>query len=184
MFDTKQYEAKIGQVISHFEDDIKKIRTGQAHPGMLDGIMVESYGTKMPLNQVSNVVVAEPQLLQITPFDQNNLKAIVTAIHDDQNLGLNPSDDGRIIRVPIPQLTTERRQSIAKQLSGKVEGCRIALRNVRHDAIRDAKKAKDDKQITEDDQKRIEKTMDVLMSDAQSKLEASAKRKETEIMTV
>jgi ribosome recycling factor len=184
MFDTKQYEAKIGQAVSHFEDDLKKIRTGRAHPGMLDGIMVESYGTKMPLNQVSNVVAAEPQLLQITPFDQNNIKAIVNAIHDDQSLGFNPSDDGRIIRVPTPQLTTERRQAIAKQLNGKVEDCRIALRNVRHDAIRDAKKAKDDKQITEDDQKRAEKALDAFMSEAQSKLESMAKSKESEIMTV
>lgn len=184
MFDIKPHEAKIGLVIGRFEDDLKKIRTSRAHPSMLDGIMVETYGTKLPLNQVSNIIAVEPQLLQITPFDQNNIKTIVSAIHDDQNLGLNPSDDGRIIRVPIPQLTTERRQTIAKQLGSRVEDCRVALRNVRHDAIREAKKAKDNKQITEDDLKRAEKTLDNLMADAQTKLEATAKIKETEIMMV
>ena len=184
MFDTKQFEEKMNQAYVHFEDDLKKVRTGRAHPSMLDGIMVDAYGAKMPLNQVANVVAPEPQLLQITPFDPSNLQAIVAAIRDDQSLGFNPSDDGRIVRVPIPQLTTERRQQIAKQLGEKVEDCRIALRNIRHDALKAAKKAKDDKTITEDDAQRIEKSFDQLMSTMQSKIDAAAKAKETEIMTM
>ncbi|HWZ65754.1 MAG TPA: ribosome recycling factor [Patescibacteria group bacterium] len=184
MFDAKLFEVKINQTISHFEDDLKKIRTGRAHASMLDGIAVEVYGTKVPLNQTANVVAVESQLLQITPFDQSNLQAIVSSIRDNQNLGLNPSDDGRVVRVPIPQLTTERRAAIAKQLSSRVEDCRIVLRNIRHDAIRDAKKAKDDKQITEDDLKRVEKTLDGFMDTAQTKIEALAKTKEIEIMTI
>src|SRR5215469_7354940 len=125
MFDTKPYEDKMNQAFDHFEDDLKKVRTGRAHPAMLDGVMVEAYGAKMPLNQVANIVVPEPQQLQVTPFDQANLQAIASAIRDDQSLGFNPSDDGRVVRVPVPSLTTERRSQIAKQLGERVEDCRI-----------------------------------------------------------
>src|SRR4051812_6169488 len=106
MFDTKSYETRMQAALTHFEDELKKVRTGRAHPSMLDGVVVEAYGTRMPINQVANVVVADAQLLQVTPFDQANLKHIATAIRDDQTLGLNPSDDGRVVRVPIPALTT------------------------------------------------------------------------------
>lgn len=184
MLDTKPFEEKMNQAFAHFEEDLKKVRTGRAHPAMLDGIVVEAYGAKMPLNQVANVLAPEPQLLQITPFDPTNLKAIVTAIRDDQNLGFNPSDDGRVVRIPVPSLTTERRQQIAKQLGEKVEECRIALRNIRHDALKTAKKAKDDKEIAENEAQRVERAVDQLMSTMQSKLEAAAKAKETEIMTI
>ncbi len=184
MFDTKPYEEKTNQAFAHFEDDLRKIRTGRAHPAMLEGVMVEAYGTRMPLNQVANVVAPEPQLLQVTPFDQTNLKAIVASIRDDQSLGFNPSDDGRVVRVPVPPLTTERRQQIAKQLGEKVEDCRIALRNIRHDALKAAKKAKDDKTVTENELQRVERTVDQLMSGIQTKLDSTAKAKETEIMTI
>ena len=184
MFDTKPYEARMGQALTHFESELKKLRTGRAHPSMLDSITVEAYGAKMPLNQVASVVAPEPQLLQITPFDQNNVKNVAAAIRDDQGLGLNPSDDGRVVRVPIPALTTERRQQIAKQLNEKVEEARIALRNVRHDALKDAKSKKDSKELSEDDVKRVEKIFDGLMSDFQAKLDTTAKAKEQEIMTL
>ena len=184
MFDTKPHAEKMNQAFVHFEDDLKKIRTGRAHPGMLEGVMVEAYGAKMPLNQVANILAPEPQMLQVTPFDPTNLKAVVAAIRDDQSLGFNPSDDGRIVRVPVPPLTTERRQQIAKQLGEKVEDCRIALRNIRHDALKAAKKAKDDKAIPENEVQRVERVVDDLMKDMQSKLDAAAKAKETEIMTI
>lgn len=184
MFDTKDYQERMEMAFMHFEDELKKVRTGRAHPSMLDGIMVEAYGSKMPLNQVANVTAPEAQLIQVSPFDQSTVKAIAAAIRDDQALGFNPLDDGRIVRVPVPPLTTERRQQMAKQLGDKVEDCRIALRNIRHDALKDAKKAKDDKQISEDDYKRVEKTLDGLMADMQTKLDAASKAKETEIMTV
>lgn len=184
MFDIASYEAKMRQALARFEEEIKKIRTGRAHPSMLEGVMVEVYGAKLPLNQAANVVAVEPQLLQITPFDQSNVKAVAAAIRDNQSLGFNPSDDGRVVRVPIPQLTTERRQQFVKQLNEKVEECRIALRNVRHDAFKDAKKAKDEKSISEDDLKRVEKSLDSLMANAQSRLETNAKTKEVEIVTV
>jgi ribosome recycling factor len=184
MFDTKSYETRMQTALTHFEDELKKVRTGRAHPSMLDGVMVEAYGTRMPINQVANVVVADAQLLQVTPFDQTNLKHIATAIRDDQTLGLNPSDDGRVVRVPIPALTTERRRQIAKQLGDKIEECRIALRNVRHDALKDAKAKKDAKELGEDDLKRVEKVLDGEMGDFQARLDKLAKTKETEIMTI
>ena len=184
MFDTKPYEDRLSQALARFEDDSKKIRTGRANPGMLDGITVEAYGTRMPLIQTATITVPEPQLLQITPFDPTNLQAIVKAIRDDHSLGFNPSDDGRVVRVPIPQLTTERRQQLVKQLGEKVEDCRIALRNVRHDALKDAKAKKDAKELSEDDVKRVEKALDDAMRDTQAKLDAASKAKEQEIMTI
>lgn len=184
MFNTQPYESRMSAALTHFEDEIKKIRTGRANPGMLDGIMVEAYGAKMPLIQVATITVPEPQLLQINPFDPTNLQAVVKAIRDDQSLGFNPSDDGRVVRVPIPALTTERRQQIVKQLGDKVEECRIALRNVRHDALKDAKNKKDAKELSEDDVKRVEKSLDDDMKSFQAKLEAVAKSKEQEIMTL
>ncbi len=184
MSDTNPYKERIELAYLHFEDELKKIRTGRAHSSMLESILVEVYGSKMPLNQIANVTAPEAQLLLVSPFDPSNIKAITTAIREAQALGLNPVDDGRLIRVPVPQLTTERRQQIAKQLGEKVEECRIALRNVRHDALKDAKKSKDDKQLTEDDYKRAEKTLDSFMADMQTKLERAAKAKEQEIMTV
>lgn len=184
MFDTKPFETKMHQALEHFEDDIKKIRTGRAHPDMLDGITVEAYGTRVPLNQVANITVPEPQLLQVNPFDPGNVRAIVEAIRNDQGLGFNPSDDGRIVRVPVPALTEERRRQIVRQLGEKVEDCRIALRNIRQDALKAAKQKKEAKELSEDDVKRAEKDVDKLMVDTQARLEAVAKAKEKEILTI
>lgn len=184
MFDAKPYEVRMNQALVHFEEEIKKVRTGRANPGMLEGVMVEAYGTKMPLIQVATVVVPEPQLLQINPFDPSTLQAIVKAIRENQSLGLNPSDDGRLIRVPIPPLTAERRQQLAKQLGEKAEECRIALRNIRHDALKDAKAKKDAKEMSEDDLKRAEKTLDAAMADFQAKLDTQLKTKEQEVTTL
>ncbi len=184
MFDTTPYESRMEQALNHFQDELKKIRTGRAHPNMLDGIMVEAYGTKMPLNQVANITAPEPQLIQVNPFDQNNVEAVVEAIRQDQGLGFNPTDDGRIVRVPVPQLTEERRRQIAKQLSDKVEDCRIAIRNVRHDALKDAKSQKDSKELSDDDFHRVSKALDDLVSDFQSKAEEIASAKEKEILTI
>lgn len=177
-------DEKFKKVHEHFEAEIKKIRTGRAHPGMLDGVMVEAYGAPTPLNQVSTVTAPEAQLLQITPFDPNNLQAIVTAIRDNPSLGLNPSDDGRVVRVPIPALNEERRREIVKTLSGKVEDAMIGLRGVRHDAIDTLNQAKKDKDISEDDAKRYTAQVEDIMNKQRTEIEASAKAKEAEIMTV
>ena len=184
MFDTKPYETRMQQALQHFEEETKKLRTGRANPGMLDGVMVDAYGTKMPLLQVATITVPEPQQLMVNPFDPTNLQAIVGAIRDNQSLGLNPSDDGHVVRVSIPPLTTERRQEIVKQLHTRVEDTRVTLRNVRHDALKEAKHKKESKELSEDDVKRIEKGLDDTMRDMQAKLDAASKAKEQEIMTV
>jgi len=180
----EQAKTKFMGSLDHFKEDIKKLRTGRAHAGMLDGVQVEAYGSLMPLNQVATITAPEAQLLQITPFDPNNLQAISAAIRNNQSLGLNPADDGRVVRVPIPPLTEERRREIAKQLGGKVEDAMIAMRNARRDAFDAINNAKKDKQIGEDDAKRLEKQVDDAMADIKSQLDAAAKAKEAEIMTV
>jgi len=184
MFNTKQYEDRFTAAVAHFEDELKKVRTGRAHPSMLDSIHTEVYGQKMPLNQVANVMAPEPQMLTVTPFDPSNLQAIVSAIRADQSLGLNPSDDGRLIRVPIPALTEERRKHIVKQTSEKVEEARIALRNIRQDALKEAKRLKDAKEISEDDQKRGEKAIEDFMAVFNAKIDTAFKDKEKEILTL
>lgn len=184
MFDTKPYEDKLKAALGHFEEELKKIRTGRAHPDMLDGVLVEAYGSRMPLNQVANVTVPEAQLLQVTPFDPSNIKAVVEAIRSEGALGFNPSDDGRVVRVPVPPLTEERRHTIVKQLGEKVEDCRIAFRNIRQDAFKEAKAKKEAKEFSEDDLKRIEKDIDKAMADCQAELETITKSKEKEILTI
>lgn len=170
--------------VAHLQDELKKVRTGRASAGMLDGLMVNSYGALMPLVAVGSVTVPEAQLIQITPFDPSNIQAIASAIRDDQSLGLNPVDDGRVIRLQIPPLTTERRQQIVKQLGEKTEDCYIRMRNARHDGLKIAKKMKEDKQIGEDEERRIGKQIDDLMSEMKTKVEALVADKEKEIMTV
>ena len=184
MFDTATYELKMDSAFEHFEEELKKVRTGRAHPSMLDGIKVEVYGTMMPLNQAANVTAPEPQLLQVTPFDPGNITAITAASRNDQALGLNPADDGRVIRVPVPPLTEERRKLLVKQTSEKVEEVRIALRNIRQDGLKDAKRKKDAKELSEDDVKAVEKEFDKLMGTYQDKIEAAFKAKEQDILTI
>ncbi len=184
MFNTDPYELKMETALEHFDEELKKIRTGRAHPSMLDGIKVEAYGTEMPLNQVANITAPEAQLLQITPFDPSNIQKIAAAIRNDQGLGLNPSDDGRVVRVPVPALTEDRRRLLVKQASEKVEEARIALRNVRQDGLKDAKAKKESKELSEDDLKLVEKEFDRLMQTSQTRLDDTFKAKEKEIMTI
>lgn len=177
-------ETKFKKAVEHFEDELKKIRTGRAHPGMLDGIMVEAYGVQMPLIQVGSITAPEAQLLQISPFDPGNIQAIASAIRDNPTLGLNPSDDGRVVRVPVPPLTEERRREIAKQLSGKGEECNIALRAIRHDSLSAIDKAKKDKTLGEDDAKRLSTQIEDLMNKQKQIIESSLAAKEAEVMKV
>ncbi len=177
-------DAKFKKAVEHFEEEIKKIRTGRAHPGMLDGVMVQAYGTPMPLIQVGTVTAPEAQQLQITPFDPNNLQAIASAIRDSPSLGLNPSDDGRVVRVPIPALTEERRREIVKTLGAKVEDCMIALRGARHDALDVINQSKKDKALGEDDAKRLITQVEEMMNKHKVAVDASANSKEAEIMKV
>ena len=181
MFDTKEDRKKMEEVIARFQDEMKKVRTGRAHPDMLAGIKVEAYGQFMPLNQVANVTAADATLLVITPFDPSTIQAIAAAIRADQALGLNPADDGRVIRVPIPALTEERRKEIVKTASAKVEQAKVAIRNVREDA-RKAIKAADD--LGEDVKKRAEKEIDDITKEFSDKVDAAFKAKSDEIMKI
>jgi ribosome recycling factor len=175
---------KFTQAVERFKDNLKSLRTGRANAAMLDGVVVEAYSTPMPLNQVATVTAPEAQLLQITPFDPNNLQAIATAIRNNQALGLNPTDDGRVVRVPIPPLTEERRRELAKQVGAKQEECMIALRNVRHEAMDTIDKAKKDKTVGEDDAKRLAGQIEDAINKARTEAEVAAKAKEQEILTL
>lgn len=182
--DTSEFENKMKQAVAHFGEELKKVRTGRASASMLDGIMVMAYGSPMPLNQVANVTAPEAQLIQITPFDPSNIQAIASAIRDNPSLGLNPMDDGRVVRVPIPALTEERRREYVKVVGGKLEDAMVTLRNIRHDAMDAIDKLKKDKAVGEDDAKRLEKQVDDAMNKSKVEAEAAAKAKEQEIMTL
>jgi ribosome recycling factor len=177
-------QTKLKQAVERFRDGLKSLRTGRASSGMLDGVMVEAYGTPMPLNQVATIVVPEAQLIQITPFDPSNLQAIAEAIRNNSSLGLNPADDGRVVRVPIPPLSEERRRELAKQVGQKQEDCMIALRSIRHDALDSIDKSKKGKEIGEDEAKRYNNQIEELMAKARSEAEAIGRDKEAEIMKV
>lgn len=177
-------KSKFTGAIDHYHIELKSLRTGRANAAILDGLLVSVYGQQMPLNQVANVIAPEAQLLQITPFDPNNIQAIASAIRDNPGLGLNPSDDGRVVRVPIPALTEERRREIVRQLSGKQEEAMIAIRNVRHDAMNIIEQAKKDKEIGEDDAKRSSAQVEDAMQKVRMDIEAASRSKEAEIMKV
>lgn len=180
MFDTKEDRSKMEAVLTRFKDEMKKVRTGRAHPDMLSTIKAEVYGQFMPLNQVANVTAADATMLVVTPFDPSSIQAIATAIRSDASLGLNPADDGRVIRVPIPPLTEERRKEIVKTASAKVEEAKVALRNVREDARKEIKSA----ELPEDTKKRAEKAIDELTKEFSDLVEAEFKAKSDEIMKI
>lgn len=184
MFDTQPYDDKFALAVAHFEDELRKVRTGRAHASMLDSIQVEAYGAAMPLNQVANVTAPEAGMLLVSPFDPSNIQAIAAAIRGDQSLGFNPSDDGRVVRVPVPPLTEERRKQLVKQTGDKVEDARIALRNIRQDALKEIKRMKDSKELSEDDAKRAEKAIDDQVAAFNGKIEAAFKAKEQDILTI
>lgn len=181
MFDTKEERKAMEDVITRFQGEMKKVRTGRAHPDMLGGVKVETYGQWMPLNQVANVTASEATMLLVTPFDPSTIQAIASAIRADVTLGLNPADDGRVIRVPIPPLTEERRREIVKTASNKVEEAKIAIRNVREDARKSLKAATD---LSEDIKKRAEKEIDDLTKEFSDRVDAEFKAKEAEIMKI
>jgi ribosome recycling factor len=175
---------KFNQAVDHFKSSLNSLRTGRAAPSMLDGLMVEAYGVPMPLIQVATVSAPEAQLLQITPFDPNNIQAIATAIRNNPALGLNPSDDGRVVRVPIPSLTEERRHELAKQIGQKQEDCMVSMRAVRHEVIDALNEAKKNKILGEDETKRLTTQVEEVMNAARAIADAAARAKETEILTV
>jgi ribosome recycling factor len=177
-------KTKFDQTVGRFRDSLKTLRTGRANAAMLDGVKVEAYGSPMPLNQVATISVPDATLIQLSPFDPNNLTAIAEAIRNDSTLGLNPTDDGRVIRVPIPPLTEERRRELAKQVGQKQEEAMIGLRNVRHEAMDTLNEAKKDKDIGEDEAKRLSGQVDEAMNKTRGDIETAAKAKESEILSL
>lgn len=169
---------------NHLSDSLSAIRTSRANAAILDGVMVEAYDSLMPLKQLASISVPESQLLQVTPYDPNNLAAIASAIRNNQNLGLNPADDGRVIRLPIPPLTEERRQELAKIVRQKLEDAMVNLRNIRHEVLNFIDKQKKDKLIGEDDAKRRSQTIEEEINRSKDQLADIARQKEQEILTI
>lgn len=175
---------KIDAASAHLSEELKKLRTGRAHPGMLDSVNVEVYGQSMPLKAAANIIAPEAQLLQITPFDPSNLQAIAEAIRNDQSLGLTPTDDGRVVRISLPPMTSENRQAMVKVLGQKVEDCFVSVRQTRHEAFHKAEQAEKAKEIGKDELERFKKQVDELVAKQKGEVENLARSKETEIMTV
>ncbi len=177
-------KAKLSGITEHFREELKKLRTGRAHPGMLDNVKVEVYGQEMPLKGLATIAAPEAQLLQITPFDPGNLQAIAEAIRNNQSLGLTPTDDGRIVRINLPPMTAENRQTMVKIVGQKVEDCFVSVRQARHEAFHKLEQAQKDKTIGKDELERSKKQIDELTAKQKTEVEALAKTKEQEILTV
>jgi ribosome recycling factor len=179
-----QLKDQLNGVKNHFSSELNKLRTGRAHPSMVEDVMAEAYGVSTPLKQLATITTPEPQLIQISPFDPSTVAEISNAIRKNETLGFNPVDDGRIVRIQVPTLTTERRQLIVKQLGEKVEDAQISIRKARHEALDAIDKAKKAKEIGEDDAKRMQNDVDSQINEIKSEIESIAKEKEKEILTV
>ena len=170
-------------VVEDFKRKLSNVRTGRASVGLLDAVHVDYYGTSTPLNQMASVAVPEPQLITIQPWDISQVNAVEKAIIA-ANLGLNPSNDGKIIRLPIPPLNEERRKQLAKQVHEIAEDHRVAIRNVRHASNDTLKKMLKDKEISEDDERGGLEKVQKLTNDFIGKVDELSKNKENEIMSV
>jgi len=180
---TSETKPKMDAVVEDFKRKLSNIRTGRATVGLLDTVMVDYYGTPTPLNQMASVAVPEPQLLTVQPWDMTQLGAVEKAI-TAANLGMNPSNDGKVIRVPIPALNEERRKQLAKQAYEMAEEHRIAVRNIRHAANDSIKKMLKEKSISEDEERGGLDDIQKLTNTYVAKIDELAKNKESEIMSV
>jgi ribosome recycling factor len=176
-------KARMEKALSDLQHEMASIRTGRASLGLLDHIRVDYYGSPTPLNQVANLHVPEPSLITIQPWDVSQIGAIERAIRVS-DLGLNPSNDGKLIRLPIPPLTEERRKELAKKLHGVAEHHRVALRNIRRDGNEAVKKLLKDKKMPEDDEKRALDEIQKLTDSYIAKLDQAVKIKEKEILEI
>jgi len=178
-----QLKSRMDKAVDDFRKALVATRTGRASVHMLDGVTVEAYGSEMPLNQVATVHTPEPQLITVQPFDPTQLSTIEKSIRSAE-LGLNPMNDGKIIRVPVPPLTEERRRDMVKHLHKVLEEHRTAIRNIRRDGNDAIKKALKDRKITEDDEKRASSEIQKLTDDEIKKMEDMSKAKEKEVMEI
>jgi ribosome recycling factor len=178
-----QLKTRMEKAVDDFRKAMASTRTGRASVHMMDNVTVDYYGEQMPLNQVAQVHAPEAQLITVQPFDASQLGAIEKAIRSAE-LGLNPMNDGKIIRVPVPALTQERRQDMVKHLHKVLEEHRTAVRNIRRDGNDAIKKALKDKKITEDEEKRSRDEIQKLTDDEIKKMEDMSKGKEKEVLSL
>src|SRR5436305_3598109 len=176
-------KTRMEKALSDMQHDMAAIRTGRASLGILDHIRVDYYGTPTPLNQLANLHVPEPALITIQPWDVSQIGLIEKVIRTS-DLGLNPANDGKIIRLPIPPLTEERRKSLVKKLHGVAEDHRVAVRNIRRDGNEAVKKLAKEKKITEDDDKRAHDEIQKLTDGYMGKIDAAFKTKEKDILEI
>lgn len=172
---------RMDKVLEDMQHDAASLRTGRASVHLLDSVQIEAYGSMMPISHVATLHVPEASLITIQPFDKSQIKTIENAIRNS-DLGLNPSNDGNLIRLPIPALTQERRKELVKKLQGTAEDHRVAIRNIRRDANDSVKKLLKDKAISEDDERRALEDIQKLTDGSIAKLDAIAKAKEKELL--
>lgn len=178
-----QLRARMDKAVEDFRQEMASTRTGRASVHMLDGVTVDAYGSQMPLNQLANVSAPEPQLITVQAWDVSLIGAIEKAVRS-ADLGLNPMNDGKLIRVPVPALTEDRRKDMVKHLHKVLEDHRTAVRNIRRDGNELIKKAMKDKKITEDEERGALEHIQKLTDDEIKKMEELAKGKEKEVMSV
>ena len=176
-------KTRMEKAVSDLQHEMASIRTGRATLSLLDHIRVDYYGTPTPLNQVANLHVPEPNLITIQPWDVSQIGAIEKSIRTS-DLGLNPANDGKIIRLPIPPLTEERRKELVKKLHAAAEHHRVAVRNIRRDGNENVKKLAKDKKITEDDDKKAHDEIQKMTDLDMGKIDAASKTKEKEILEI
>ena len=179
----KDYDSKMIKTIDVVKSNFASVRAGRANAGVLDRIMVEYYGTPTPLNQVAAISAPDPRTLVVQPWDATLLKAIEKAIQTS-DLGINPQNDGRLIRLAFPQLTEERRKDLTKQVRKYGEEGKVAVRNIRRDAMDDIKKKTKKSELTEDDQKKLEKELQDLTDKRCKDIDELTAQKEKELMAV
>ena len=175
------YTSKMGKTIDVLKSDFATVRAGRANPGVLDKLTVEHYGSAMPINQLASISVPEPRMLAIQPWDKSALKAIEKAILAS-DLGINPQNDGSVIRLVFPQLTEERRKDLTKQVKKMGEDAKVAIRNIRRDAVDTFKKQQKKSEITEDDLKVLEKDIQDATDKYCKEIDTETSKKEKELM--
>ena len=183
MFDTNSYNQKMDKTIEVFNKELGSLRTGRANASMLDLIKVDVYGQKMPVNQLGTITTPEPRMINIQVWDLNNVNLIDSAIKKSE-LGLNPQIDGQLIRLPIPDLSEERRKEMKKIIKSMGEKCKVSIRNIRREANDNLKSLLKKKEITEDDEKKNEKEIQVLTDNHINLIDERVSSKEKEIMTI
>ena len=179
----KSADSKMQRSLEVLKENLAKVRTGRAHTGLLDQVDVEYYGSPVPVSQVANVTLIDARTIGVKPFESKMAGAIEKAIRDS-NLGLNPASMGDLIRVPMPMLTEERRRDLIKVVRSEAEDGRVAIRNVRRDAIKDLREFKEEKLISEDDLKRAEEDIQKMTDRFAEEIDHVGERKEKEIMEI